>query len=851
MCHVTEMKSEVINCYCFAWLVCIGLLAPSVSAAHSPHHVITEVESALLGPSTSHTYILITDQVFRSDGQGADWKNLDQGLNNQFPFTSVAISPKYAEDGTLFVASSGDGVFRSTDFGESWEKVIVGLERLDIFRLSISPAFGSDRRLLAASESGGVWRSGDGGDTWQMVLTEHIVMTSISEYGYSPGNAVIIAGDADGILWRSRDNGRLWEVVHEFEGVGALTALSISGGRIFAGTSDTGLHTSVDGGRSFMPTHLPELRRPSVCKLDNGKEAMFEQYITSITTVPNSTGQDITYVTSWYGGVFVSSGDISSWSVWREGISCDSQADRMGESHIRDFEVVRFDDGDAVFWLGTFDGLFRSAGLKLAWQQLETLPLGLIKGMAVSGGADRPLAIALSTYGGGFYISQDNGANWIIGNKGLQTTRLTGVAFSPDFGKNRVIYAGAIRRLLKSSDGGQSWQRIRLDKPSVRQRVANRLASWGLPSGWIAPSRSGSSSPIYPSHIVPLDDNGEARILFGTRNHGVMAFDESDDSAEPIWAGTNQVINSLVMSPDFETDQTLYASIRGDGVFRSDDGGVKWAPVNRGLDFTADWAAHPGRSDFRRDVKLSIANDGTLYAGSPAADGLYISTNRGDGWIRSDADFGVSPAPVTAIAVSPDFGKDGSLIVSVKGAGLFHSTDSGATVEFIGANLAAANASIEYLDYSPGFTSDNSIVAASDEQLFISLDGGKNWRLANRPVRYEDLRDVVSLDGNWVTQVGDDYSALTENLSLNAGSTASVSFVGNGIRWVGSKGPKHGDAEVFIDGEIVATVSCRSADREVMQELFSIRNLGYGLHTIEVRARSTSPVGVDAFDVLP
>jgi len=845
------MKTAIMNGLRVIGLVCISLLAPSISVAHSPHHLITDVESAPLGSSGSHTYILITDQIFRSDGQGASWKNLDRGLNNQYPFTSVVASSEYADDGTLFVASSGDGVFRSTDFGESWNKVVVGLGRLDISRLSISPDFASDRRLLAASTSGGVWRSIDGGDTWHMVLTESVVIGSVSEDESSPYGSVIFGGDAEGNLWRSKDNGRLWEITYEFEGAGALTSLSVSNRQIYAGTSDNGLYKSVDGGHSFAPASIPKLQGGPVCKLDGNDEARFNEYITSITTVPDGAGGDSIYVTSWYGGVFVSTDEARSWSVWRDGISCNDQADRMGESHIRDLEVTRLPDGSSVFWLGAFDGLFRSVDSKLPWQQRETLPLGLVKGMAVNGGPGLPLSIALSTYGGGFYISHDNGSNWVIGNRGLQTTRLTGLAFSPDFNNDRVIYAGAIRRLLKSSDGGQSWRRIRLDKPSIRQRVTNKLASWGLPSGWIAPSSSGSSAPVYPSHIVPLDDNGKPRILFGTRNHGVMVFDEADDSAEFLWPGTDQVINSLVMSPDFEKDKTLYSSIRGDGVFRSDDGGSVWVSANRGLEFTGDWAAHPDRGDFRRDVKLSVATDGTLYVGSPAADGLYISTDRGDSWVKSDADFGVSPAPVIAVALSPDFEKDGSLLLSVKGAGLFRSADRGATVEFIGAELAAMNASIEYLHYSPGFTNDESIVAASDEQLMLSTNGGSSWQVVDRPVRYEDMRVNVHFDGNWDTQDGEKYSAMTENLSDREGSSASVSFVGNGIRWIGSKGPSHGDAEVLIDGEIVATISCRSANSSHMQELFSIRNLGHGPHKIRVRARSASPVGVDAFDVLP
>ncbi len=71
--------------------------------------------------SDSHTFILITDQIFRLDTAGAFWKNLAKGLNNQYSFTAIELSPDYESDKTLFAASSGDGVYRSTDYGESWQ----------------------------------------------------------------------------------------------------------------------------------------------------------------------------------------------------------------------------------------------------------------------------------------------------------------------------------------------------------------------------------------------------------------------------------------------------------------------------------------------------------------------------------------------------------------------------------------------------------------------------------------------------------------------------------------------------------------------------------------------------------
>jgi len=837
-----------------AWLVPVVLLLAPAAFAHSPHHVITDVASAPYQVSDSHTFILITDQVFKSDGRGASWKHVVNGLNGQYSYTAVEMSPEYSSDGTLFVASSGDGIFRSRDFGESWQKAVDGLVRLDISRLSISRKFGSDRRLLAASESGGVWRSVDGGDSWQMVLTESVSITGFAEIAGQQNQDVVIAGDSEGNVWRSDDNGRLWEIIHAFTDVGAVTSVAGLDETIYAGTENGGLYQSMDDGLTFAHALLPGDSARAICLGDDPE--LRDPHITAVAVVPGTAGDSTVLAMSWYGGVFVSKDHARSWSVWRDGLTCQRQADSLKEPHFRDLEVTRLDNGRSIYWLGAFDGVFRGTEPGSHWQQQETLPLGLIKGMAVTAGENLPLAIALSTYGGGFYLTHDQGSTWTIGNKGLLTTRLTGMAFSPNYREDGVIYAGAIRELLKSSDRGQSWQRINLNQPSFGTRVLNKLARWGVGSGG-----GGSSSPIYPTHIAPLLQDGEVRILFGTRSHGVMTFVPSSRAVEATWEGTDEVINSLAVSPGFEQDLTVASSIRGEGVFRSDNGGTRWVAANRGLDFIDDWARNPERGDFRRDVYLSISPDLstglTLFAGSPAGDGLFVSDDGGESWVLSTVDFGVSPAPVLAIAVSPEFAKDDTLIVSINGAGLFRSSDRGRHFELIGQQLVEGNAAIEYLEYSPDYLHDQSIVAASDETLFLSADRGDTWTTVQRPVRYEDMREAVVFDGNWQEQRGSQYSAMTETFSSANGDSVKLRFVGGGIRLLASQGPEFGSAQVLIDDEPREVISFKSDELLHMQTLFELLGLEPGPHTIEILTRSDAAdlpggvIAIDAFDVLP
>jgi photosystem II stability/assembly factor-like uncharacterized protein len=224
-----DMKSADRRSNALWNLVAIFLLLPNFAAAHSPHHLITDIATAPVGSANSHTYILITDQLFRSEGEAGPWKNLVNGINNQYAFTSIKVSPGYANDNTAFVATSGDGVYRTTDQGDSWVKTVSGLGRLDIHLLSVSSNYSTDGRILAAAESGGVWRSVDNGEQWNMVLSEGTVITAFTEIVDSDG-ATIVAGDADGNVWHSDDGGRLWEIVHEIRAGGAITSVAVVAG---------------------------------------------------------------------------------------------------------------------------------------------------------------------------------------------------------------------------------------------------------------------------------------------------------------------------------------------------------------------------------------------------------------------------------------------------------------------------------------------------------------------------------------------------------------------------------------------------------------------------------------------
>jgi photosystem II stability/assembly factor-like uncharacterized protein len=208
-----------------------GAIGSLAVAASNPNVLYVGTGEACIRGNISHG-----DGVYKSLDGGKDWKNV--GLKDSRAIGKVIINPTNPD--IVFVAALGHpygpnterGIFRTTDGGKTWEKVLYKDENTGGIDVAFDPhnpniVFGAlwqARRTSWSLEDGGpgsgLYRSTDGGTTWKR-LEEHglpkgpygrigIAVASNSERVY----ALIEAHNPDGGLYRSDDGGDSWRFVN-------------------------------------------------------------------------------------------------------------------------------------------------------------------------------------------------------------------------------------------------------------------------------------------------------------------------------------------------------------------------------------------------------------------------------------------------------------------------------------------------------------------------------------------------------------------------------------------------------------------------------------------------------------
>jgi photosystem II stability/assembly factor-like uncharacterized protein len=628
----------------------IGSLAVSVS---DPNVVYVGTGEACIRGNISHG-----DGVYKTVDGGKTWKNV--GLHDSRAIGKVIVDPKNSD--VVFVAALGHpfgsnaerGVFRTTDGGKTWEKVLYKDENTGAIDVAFDPhnshilyaSLWQARRtpwdMTSGGPGSGLYRSNDGGTTWKQ-LTEHglpkgpygrigIAVAANSDRVY----ALIEA--AEGGLFRSDDAGETWQLVdndrslwqrawyymHVFADPQSADVLYIA---------DVEFYKSTDGGRSFNKIKVPHgdnhgmwidprnAKRMIVCN-DGGVTISLDGGQTWSRQNNQPTAQFYHVITDTRSPYFVygaqqdnSTIAIASRSDNGEIDAPDWYAVGGGESGY----IAPYPPDPDVVYAGGYEGNITRYDKHI----------GQIKDIS-----EQP------------EISDGGGAA-VLEHRFQWTAPILISPHDP----NTVYHGG--ERLFKTTDGGVHWDAISPDL------TRNDKSKQQVSGGPIDKDDSGTEyydtifalaeSPLQKDLIWVGTDDGLIQL---TRDGG-KNWKNITPSDLPEWSRISQI------DPSPHDAGTAYVAVDRHQlddlrpwIYKTSDYGKTWVKLGKGI---------PDNT-FVRVVREDPKRKGLLYAGTET--GIYVSFNDGANWRPLQLNLPTTPIHDLVI-------KDNDLVVATHGRSLW------------------------------------------------------------------------------------------------------------------------------------------------------------------------------------
>lgn len=596
------------------------------------------------------------DGVWKSEDAGKTWKHM--GLPNSRHIPRIRIDPKNPEVvyaavlGDLFKSSADRGVYKSTDGGKNWRKVLFANADAGAVDLTFDP---NNSRILYAStwrvrrtpyslESGGegsaLWKSLDSGETWTNISANKGLpkgIWGINGITVSPVNSDIvwaIIENNDGGVYKSTDAGATWKLVNSDR---SLRQRAWYYTRIYADTQDENTlyvlnvdyHQSKDGGKTFKAFEAPhgdhhdlwiapENNQRMIIADDGGAQVSFDAGVNWSTNLNQATGQFYRVVTDnafpyrIYGAQQDNStvriahrtdGNAITDKDWEETAGSES-------AHI----AVDPDNNDIVYG-GSYSGLLTRVDHKN--KQLR----------AINVWPDDPM-------GHGAEDSKYR-FQWNFP-----------IFFSPN--NHKKLYA-ASNHLHISMDEGQSWQVI---SPDLTRNDPNTLKSSGGPI-----TKDNTSVEYYGTIFAAAESPYEPDLIWTGSDDGLVHISRDGgknwSNVTPVKMPEWMMFNSIEIDPFVKGGAYFVGTKYKSGdynpyIYKTENYGKSWKLIVNGIPndyFTRTMRADPNRK-------------GLLYAGTEK--GMFISFDDGENWEKFQLN--LPQVPITDLTI-----KDNNLIAATQG----------------------------------------------------------------------------------------------------------------------------------------------------------------------------------------
>ena len=191
--------------------------------------------------------------LFVNDGVGA----MDVELQPGNPDVVYAwMSRLERKPWTIISGSAEGGMYRSVDGGETFTKITAGLPGALIGKANLAVTRAKPDRVFALIEAkpgGGFYRSDDAGKTWTQLNTQGALLQRPFYYatlGADPTNADVVYAGAES-FFKSVDGGRTFAAMRTPHGDNHDIWINPNDGRTMIQSNDGGANVSFDGGQTW------------------------------------------------------------------------------------------------------------------------------------------------------------------------------------------------------------------------------------------------------------------------------------------------------------------------------------------------------------------------------------------------------------------------------------------------------------------------------------------------------------------------------------------------------------------------------------------------------------------------
>jgi photosystem II stability/assembly factor-like uncharacterized protein len=594
--------------------------------------------------------------MWKSVDAGKSWESI--GLTDSQHIPRLRVHP--TDPNTVFAAVLGHlygsnqerGVFKSTDGGKSWNKVLFANEDAGAVDITFDP---NNPRVLYAStwrirrtpyslesggEGSGVWKSTDGGETWKEITANKGMPDGpigISGVAVSPldSDRVFVMIEApEGGLFRSGDAGESWTRINSER---TLRQRAWYYTRVYCSTSNIDevyvlnvrFWRSGDGGKSFSSIRTPHGDHHDLWIAPENSKRMI-------------IGDD--------GGGQVTNDGGENWSTYENQPT--AQFYRVTTDNHFPYRIYGAQQDNSTVRI-----LSRTSGRSIGERDWEPTAGG--ESGHIAPDPNDPDIVYGGSYGGyltrynhktkerrNIHVWPDNPMGHGAGDGKYRFQWNFPIFFSQH--DSKTLFAAA-NVLFKTNDGGESWEQISED---LTRNDPSKLGSSGGPI-----TKDNTSVEYYCTIFAACESTIDEDTIWAGTDDGLLHVTrdggkEWTDVTPPDLPEWSQ-INSIEAHPT-EAGGLYVAATRyklddfRPYLYKTTDFGETWTEITNGID----------SKHFTRVIRASGSREGLLFAGTES--GLYVSFDDGENWKTFQCN--VPIVPVTDLAI-----KDDDLIVATQG----------------------------------------------------------------------------------------------------------------------------------------------------------------------------------------